>query len=116
MPKQAADSEKVGGQPLPNDVADLVNKKIREFEQSCNEENEKTLKAQKGRARAVAKTKLKEAKQIMNTGALASEKVKTLWERLQAEHEQAEGFIVKATADIVRSPTQSRIAMFARQN
>jgi len=96
MPKQAADSEKVGGQPLPNDVADLVNKKIREFEQSCNEENEKTLKAQKGRARAVAKTKLKEAKQIMNTGALASEKVKTLWERLQAEHEQAEGFIVKA--------------------
>jgi len=95
MPKHA-DSEKGGEQTLPDDLADLVNKKIREFEQSCAEENEKTLKAQKGKARAAAKTKLKEAKQIVNSGTPASEKVKTLWERLQAEHEQAEGFIVKA--------------------
>jgi len=79
---------------MNEDLADLVNKKIREFEQSCAEENEKTQRAQKGRARALAKTKLKEAKQTMNNpDCSVVEKVKQLWEKLQTEHRQAQSFI-----------------------
>mmetsp|Transcript_42695 Transcript_42695/g.121744 ORF Transcript_42695/g.121744 Transcript_42695/m.121744 type:complete len:357 (-) Transcript_42695:176-1246(-) len=92
MPPRPQEQEKVGGGPISDDLADLVNKKIREFELTCAEEQEKTQRAQKGRARAVAKTKLKEAKQIANSSdSLPPEKAKQLWERLQREHDQALG-------------------------
>lgn len=58
----------------------------------------KTQRAQKGRARALAKTKLKEAKQLVsNPDCPGPEKVQRLWERLQAEHKQAQSFVVQAT-------------------
>lgn len=80
-----------GGVHLSEDLADLLQKKIREFEKSSAEETERSQKAQKGRARAVAKTKLKEAKQLVNDADCpAAEKVKRLWASLQAEHELAE--------------------------
>lgn len=94
---QAPATEASGSAAISEDVAKLLNKKIREFEQSQTEENEKTQKAQKGRARAIAKTKLKEAKQVVNgTDLPDSEKVKRLWERLRIEHEQAQGFLAQA--------------------
>mmetsp|Transcript_106661 Transcript_106661/g.318839 ORF Transcript_106661/g.318839 Transcript_106661/m.318839 type:complete len:358 (+) Transcript_106661:40-1113(+) len=97
MPAPAAVDDKVGGVQLSDDLADLVNKKIREFEQTCAEENEKTQRAQKGRARALAKTKVKEAKQIVtNSESSSTEKVRHLWEKLQTEHQQAQGFIAEA--------------------
>lgn len=84
---------------MTDDLADLVNKKIREFEKSCAEETEKTQKAQKGRARALAKTKLKEAKQTMNNPDSSNvEKVQQLWEKLQNEHQQAQDFIGEAAS------------------
>lgn len=76
--------------PLSDDLADLVNKKIREFEQSCAEESEKTQKAQKGRARATAKTKLKKVKQLVSGSDTDADKVKALFERLEAEHQQVQ--------------------------
>lgn len=83
--------------PLSDDLADLLHKKIREFEQSHAEENEKTQKAQKGRARAVAKTKLKEAKQLINNSQFSgTQKVDRIWKLLQDEHEQAQNFIAQA--------------------
>lgn len=101
MPKasavEASGSAGGAGAPISDDVANLLNKKIREFEQSCAEESEKTQKAQKAKARAVAKTKLKEAKQLVNSTDISeSEKVQRLWERLRNEHEQAEAFIAQA--------------------
>jgi len=87
----------MGGVQLTDDLADLVNKKIREFEQSCAEESEKSQRAQKGKARAAAKTKLKEAKQLMNNPDFSEkEKVDRLLERLLAEHEQAQQFDAQA--------------------
>lgn len=98
MPPPKEDPNKVGGGvQLSDDVADLLNKKIREFEQTCAEESEKTQRAQKGRARALAKTKLKEAKQIVNNpDCSGTEKVERLWEKLKAEHEQAQSFIAES--------------------
>lgn len=93
MPPKAA-AEQVGGAPISGDIADLLAQKIREFESASAEANEKTQKAQKGKARAAAKTKIKEAKQIANASdVVGSEKIKTLLDRLVAEHEQAQGFI-----------------------
>lgn len=83
---------------LSDDLADLLNKKIREFEHSNAQENEKTQKAQKGKARAIAKTKIKEAKQIVNNADMPpQEKVTKLWERLGNEHAQAKEFLAKST-------------------
>lgn len=71
------------------ELAELLNKKIREFEQSSAQESEKSQKAQKGKARALAKTKLREAKQLVqSTDVAGAEKVKTLLERLSSEHEE----------------------------
>lgn len=96
MPKATA-SEVCSNSAISQDVASLLNKKIREFEQNCAEENEKTQKAQKGKARAVAKTKLKEAKQLVNGSDIPDgEKVQRLWERLSSEHEQAQSFLAQA--------------------
>lgn len=90
MPKKSKDEVNQAPQ-LSEELADLVNKKIREFELSCAEENEKTQKAQKGRARATAKTKTKEVKQLLNSTEMSgADRVAKFWERLQAEHEQAE--------------------------
>eukprot|EP00930_Biecheleria_cincta_P059496 TRINITY_DN45213_c0_g1_i1.p1 TRINITY_DN45213_c0_g1~~TRINITY_DN45213_c0_g1_i1.p1 ORF type:complete len:370 (+),score=121.78 TRINITY_DN45213_c0_g1_i1:65-1174(+) len=75
---------------LSSDLADLVNKKIREFEKSSADETEKSQKAQKGRARAVAKTKLKEAKQIFSGDLPDGDKVKQLLERLEAEDSESQ--------------------------
>merc|ERR1712032_1603943 len=89
--------EKVGSVPLSEDLADLVNQKIKEFEKNCAEENEKSQRAQKGKARTAAKIKLKEAKQLIsNPDFSGSEKVQRLWDRLQAEHEQAQSFTSQA--------------------
>jgi len=43
----------MGGAQLNDDLADLVNKKIREFEQSSAEASEKSQLAQKGKARSL---------------------------------------------------------------
>jgi len=84
-------------QPMSDDLAALLNSKIREFEQSHAQESEKAQKLQKGKARATAKTKTKEAKNILNSSEISGpEKVKSLWSRLQAEHQQATGFIDQA--------------------
>mmetsp|Transcript_69113 Transcript_69113/g.202372 ORF Transcript_69113/g.202372 Transcript_69113/m.202372 type:complete len:358 (+) Transcript_69113:58-1131(+) len=97
MAPQPSVDDKVGGVQLSDDLADLVNKKIREFEQSCAEENEKTQKAQKGRARALAKTKLKEAKQVVNNPESSNdEKAQLLLERLSTEHQEAQSFIAES--------------------
>lgn len=102
MPPPTSVDDKVGGLQLSDDLADLVNKKIREFEQTCAEENEKTQRAQKGRARALAKTKIKEAKQVVNNPDCASpDKVKRLWEKLSAEHVQAQGFLEEAASRLL---------------
>mmetsp|Transcript_105450 Transcript_105450/g.319994 ORF Transcript_105450/g.319994 Transcript_105450/m.319994 type:complete len:356 (+) Transcript_105450:150-1217(+) len=92
-------AEQVGGVQLSGDLADLVKKKIQEFEQTCAEEHEKTQRAQKGRARAAAKTKLKEAKQLVNNPDTSdAEKASVLWERLQAEDQLAQSQVAQATS------------------
>lgn len=96
MPRKADPEEK---QPaaLSAEVADLLQKKILEFEQSCAEESEKTQKAQKGRARAAAKNKTKEAKQVLNSSELSdADKVQRFWEKLQQEHDEAENLTGQA--------------------
>eukprot|EP00439_Symbiodinium_sp_Y106_P046396 s2110_g5.t3 len=70
-------------------MAELLNKKIREFEKSSAEENEKSQKAQKGKARTAAKNKLKEVKQIATGTAPDAEKIQQLIQRLEAEDEEA---------------------------
>lgn len=71
---------------LGADVAELLNRKIKEFEKSTQEETEKNQKAQKGKVRATAKAKLKEAKHLVNSSDTPSaDKIKTLWERLRNE-------------------------------
>ncbi|CAE7856128.1 Txlna, partial [Symbiodinium sp. KB8] len=70
-------------------MAELLNKKIREFEKSSAEENEKSQKAQKGKARTAAKNKLKEVKQIATGTAPDAEKIQQLVQRLEAEDEEA---------------------------
>jgi len=84
---------------LSGDVADMLNRKIREFERSCAEEHDRTTKAQKGRAKAVAKTKTKEVKAILSSSEHSdAEKVQQLWSRLQLEHRQAEESLADLTA------------------
>lgn len=74
---------------LSDDIAALLNSKIKEFEQNQAEENEKSQKALKGRSKAAAKTKLKEAKQLLaDTSVVDSVKVQKLLAQLEAEHEQ----------------------------
>jgi hypothetical protein len=83
-------SEQIGGTALPDGVAELLQKKILEFEQGRAAENEKTQKALKGRFRAAAKTKTKEAKQLLNNADMPdAEKVQALWSKLQSEDELA---------------------------
>lgn len=74
---------------LSSDLADLVNKKIREFEKTSAEEVEKSQKAQKCRARTAAKTKLKEIKQIVSGESSDADKVQLLLERLEVEQTEA---------------------------
>eukprot|EP00931_Biecheleriopsis_adriatica_P021533 TRINITY_DN14063_c0_g1_i1.p1 TRINITY_DN14063_c0_g1~~TRINITY_DN14063_c0_g1_i1.p1 ORF type:complete len:375 (-),score=128.51 TRINITY_DN14063_c0_g1_i1:51-1175(-) len=86
---------------LSSDLADLVNKKIREFERNSAEESEKSQKAQKGKARAIAKTKLKEAKQICNGADLSdAEKIRQLLERLGNEDTEAETLASESEAKV----------------
>jgi len=90
-----------GGMQLSEDLADLLQKKIREFEKSSAEETERSQKAQKGRARAAAKTKLKEAKQLVNDAdSSAAEKASRLWASLRTEHELAEKGRAEAEAKL----------------
>lgn len=95
MPPPRADN--VGMGQLSPDLAELLSQKIREMERSCAEESERTQKAQKGRARAAAKTKLKEVKKLVGDADIPDEdKVKRLWERLQLEHKQAQDLMAQA--------------------
>jgi len=101
MPKSSKNDEAgniVSSQmQMSEELADLVNKKIREFELSQSEESEKTQKAQKGRARAAAKTKTKEVKELLkSTDISESDRASKLWERLQEENESAEGLTTEA--------------------
>lgn len=76
---------------LSPDLAELLSQKIREMERIGAEESEKTQKAQKGRARALAKTKIKEAKKLMtDTDTPSTDRVQRLLEMLEAEHEQSQ--------------------------
>lgn len=94
MPPKA---ESAGMGQLSPEMAELLSQKIREMERSCAEESERTQKQQKGRARAAAKTKLKEAKKLFGDMDVPDEdKVKRLWERLQSEHEQSQVFVSQA--------------------
>lgn len=79
---------------LPQDIAALLNSKIKEFEQNKADETEKNTRAQIGKAKVAAKTKLKDAKQLMAaTDVPDEEKVARLLERLEAEHEQVQQVI-----------------------
>jgi len=83
--------------PMSKDIADMLAKKIQEFENTSKEKEEKTVKAQKATARAVAKTKTKEAKQLMGNAELSEpEKIVQLQERLTSEHEQAMASVSEA--------------------
>jgi len=77
----------VPGQISP-DMAELLSQKIREMEQSSASEKDRQIKEKKGRARAAAKTKLKEAKRIMaDTEMSSEEKIRALGSSLQSEHD-----------------------------
>mmetsp|Transcript_23157 Transcript_23157/g.41852 ORF Transcript_23157/g.41852 Transcript_23157/m.41852 type:complete len:368 (+) Transcript_23157:107-1210(+) len=79
---------------LSADLAALVQQKIQEFEKNSAEDSEKHQQAQKGKARAVAKNKLKEAKQICSNAELEDgEKLKQLLQRLEAEDTEAESLV-----------------------
>lgn len=94
-PKADADDKQPAA--LSAEVADLLQKKILEFEQSHAEESEKTQKAQKGKARAAAKNKTKEAKQVLNSSELSdTDKVQKLLEKLKLEHGDAENLVAQA--------------------
>lgn len=110
MPKSKKDEVNAPAMAMSEEMAALINSKIREFEVSSKEESEKTQRAQKGKARATAKTKTKEVKQLLNsTDITDAQRVTRLWERLLSEHEQAEGLTVEAHA------RQSEIAVAERQ-
>lgn len=87
--KQAQAPAAPAGQLSP-DMAELLSQKIREMEKLSSEESNKKLKGEKDRAKTAAKAKLKEAKKLVADAEIPGEdKVKQLWERLQAENENA---------------------------
>lgn len=94
--KAAAPVVDTGSLNLSADLAALVNQKIQEFEKNSAVDSEQSVQVQKGKARAIAKNKLKEAKQICNSTELSDgEKVQQLWERLEAEDVEAESLVME---------------------
>jgi len=82
---------------LSPEMAQLLSQKIREMEGAATQASDRSQKAQKDIAGKAAKTKIKEAKKLVADDAVsASDKVKQLWERLQAEHAKATGLHAKA--------------------
>lgn len=72
------------------ELAEMLSQKIREMEQSCAAESDKTQKAHKTKARTTAKSKVKEAKKLMADAEMdAVQKAELLWEMLSGEHSQA---------------------------
>jgi hypothetical protein len=95
MPKTA--KEVVPAAPamaMSAEMAALLNSKIAEFESTQAEASEKTQKLEKGKAKATAKTKTKEAKKLFS--GTDSDRVLRLWERLQLEHDEADGLTAEA--------------------
>eukprot|EP00928_Gymnodinium_smaydae_P054577 TRINITY_DN38323_c0_g1_i1.p1 TRINITY_DN38323_c0_g1~~TRINITY_DN38323_c0_g1_i1.p1 ORF type:complete len:391 (-),score=116.54 TRINITY_DN38323_c0_g1_i1:79-1176(-) len=81
------------GVSMSEEMAKLVQEKIKEFEKSSAEANEKNHKEKQKESKAAAKSKLKEAKQLLaSTEMTDAEKSQKLWERLEAEHKLAEPF------------------------
>jgi len=75
---------------MSTDMAEILAQKIREMEGATQQESEKGQKSQKAKAQKAAKAKLKEAKLISSNADLTdAEKVKQLWERLEAESSTA---------------------------
>jgi len=84
---------------MSEEMAAMVNSKIREFESKTTEENDKTQKAQKSRARGTAKTKAKEVKELLKSTDISdAERIKKLLELLEAEHKEA-GVVSSETCD-----------------
>lgn len=69
-------------------MMDLVAKKIREFEAKNADEHAKAQKQQKGRAKNIAKAKMKEVKQVVDSSEVSGEeKCKKLWKLMQDEQD-----------------------------
>jgi len=84
---------------MSEEMAAMVNSKIREFESKTTEENDKTQKAQKSRARGTAKTKAKEVKELLKSTDISdADRIKKLLELLEAEHKEA-GVVSSETCD-----------------
>lgn len=82
------------------DAMEMLNKKIRELEAKNADENAKAQKLQKGRAKKVAKSKLKEAKQLIEGSEMSpSEKAQKLWAAFQEQQELAIKLSQKSIAD-----------------
>jgi len=78
-------------------AAELLEQKIRELEAAGQEGDQKTQRVQKAKAQKMAKTKLKEAKALMNNSEIPdAEKAAQLWARLKVEHEEAGQLIDEA--------------------
>lgn len=87
----------VTGQLSP-ELAELLSQKIREMERLSAAENEKSQQAQKVKGKDAVKRKLKEAKKLVSDPEMpSSEKVKKLWERLQAEHQECRALATEAS-------------------
>jgi len=101
---------------LSPEMAQLLSQKIREMEGAATQESDRSQKAQKDRAGKAAKTKLKEAKKLVADEAIsASDKVKQIWQRLQAEHAKALTLHAKA-GDRVRELGDVEIDRAASQS
>lgn len=91
MPKSKKEEVSItSNMQMSEEMAALINGKIREFELSQTEESQKNQKLQKGIAKATAKTKTKEVKDLLKNNDISNaDRILRLWERLKTEHEQA---------------------------
>jgi len=98
MPKKAQTEEVSNNNvQMSQEVAEMLQQKIREFELSQSEEKEKAEKLQKGKAKSTAKTKTKEVKELLKSSEINdAERVKRLLGLLVEEHKQADGLTAEA--------------------
>lgn len=100
---------------LSDDIAALLNSKIREFEQGSLEKTEKAQRLQKGKAKSTAKTKTKEAKVLAASSDLpASEKAEKLFALLQAEHDACDGLVLETGSATANLDTPMALAAVVR--
>lgn len=103
---------------LSAEMAELLSQKIREMERSNAAESEKKGEAQKGKARAAARTKFKEVKKLVGDSDVpSSEKVQRLWDRLMAEHEDCQKLVgeiplvMNELGTVEKSRSQSQVEL-----